>query len=418
MSGLRSVTFRCQGHADIRGTHRKTVEFTRDTEITGRATCVLGVAANFDPHSMIGFRGPVAITVTAGARTAVLRAVANPGFEPSASLVVRTSTHSTPNTIAVAADAGAADLDRELVGELGGPSVTVTVTVAELPAPSRPDRGELTVLSVPGSGLECLTAQARHLLSSADAVLTAQPKAAREVLSGAGERVSLQSPAHVDLPARFRAGERLVYLAVQGGPEDDGFVGDLGVAAVETGAAVRILPSPSLETAARMLSGAGPYLLLGTSGQARGARAEGLRAAAAAGVPAAWRDTPSTVEEGLDDIAAVLGTRPVRLWISPASTQGWVLRGSAADVREQWNRTGRPPCDLVLLVTGERPEGEAAAGAANDEVDDLLGRLLDEGVPARTLAQARASAPGRDYRSEYRRVLRVKTDRGAIGGPR
>lgn len=415
MSGLRSVTFRCQGHPEIRGTHQKTVEFTRDAEITGRATCVLGVGADFDPYSLLGFRGPVAITVAAGARTAVIHAVANPGFETSASIVVRTSRHSTPNTLAVAADTAADGLDRGFVDQLTHPGVTVTVTVSELPAPSRPERGQLTILSVQGSTPGSLTPEA---LRSADAVLAIRPAAARETLIDAGEHTSLRRPADVDAPARFRGAEHLVYLAGQDGPEGDDCVADLGTAAAATGATVRILPTPSLETAARVLGGAAPYVLLCTSRQVRGDRAGALRLAASGGMPVAWRESPSSVETALAHVEELLGTRPVRLWISPASPQGWVLRGSAADVREQWTQAGRPPGDLVLLVASEQVAAGNSAELRGHEVKDLLARLLDEGVSARTLAQALAAVPGRDYRSEYRRVLQVKSDRAATRGSR
>ena len=43
-----SVSFVCRGHRNITATHDKTLELTRDAEITRRATCVLGVASEHD----------------------------------------------------------------------------------------------------------------------------------------------------------------------------------------------------------------------------------------------------------------------------------------------------------------------------------------------------------------------------------
>src|SRR4029079_7403959 len=60
-----SVTFRCHGHPHISGSHTKTVELTRDPEVTGRATCVLGVSSEHDDRELRRLRGDVEVTLDA-----------------------------------------------------------------------------------------------------------------------------------------------------------------------------------------------------------------------------------------------------------------------------------------------------------------------------------------------------------------
>src|SRR2546429_3661098 len=132
--GQRSVAFRCRGHANVRASHLKSLEFTRADEITPRATCVLGVAADFDPALLRGLRGSLRVTIEAGGRGDVVRALANPGFGAGDRIVIRTTRHRSPETLATEADRGASRIDRDLVAALagGGP---VRVTISEEPAP-------------------------------------------------------------------------------------------------------------------------------------------------------------------------------------------------------------------------------------------------------------------------------------------
>src|SRR5207302_1566693 len=83
-----------------------------------RATCVLGVGARIegDPAGL-GF-GPVELVLEAAGRRAVVRAEANPFFDPTGGVVVRRSDLRGADTLAIDADTTAADLDRSLVAAL------------------------------------------------------------------------------------------------------------------------------------------------------------------------------------------------------------------------------------------------------------------------------------------------------------
>src|SRR3954451_5100064 len=56
-----SVTFSCHGHPNIAATHAKTLELTRDADISRRATCVLGVASDHDDRALLALRGRVEV---------------------------------------------------------------------------------------------------------------------------------------------------------------------------------------------------------------------------------------------------------------------------------------------------------------------------------------------------------------------
>ncbi|MBM7772424.1 hypothetical protein JOD54_002628 [Actinokineospora baliensis] len=123
------LRLRCRGHAEIRATHGKTLEFTSDGAITGRATCVVGVAGEVVGQAPGAVAGPIEITVSAGGITATVQALANSRWRPGASAVVRRSGQRLSNTLATDADLSSADLPRELVVALADPGAVVDVVV-------------------------------------------------------------------------------------------------------------------------------------------------------------------------------------------------------------------------------------------------------------------------------------------------
>lgn len=134
--GRRAVV-QARGHRLIRATHAKTLEITCDSTVTARATCIIGVAAEFDAAAVGLLRGPLRITVEAAGRRTSGYAVANPGFEAGHRLVVRRSDLGDPETLAVRSTLTANDLDRTAAAALADPHERVTLTLTEA-APRRP----------------------------------------------------------------------------------------------------------------------------------------------------------------------------------------------------------------------------------------------------------------------------------------
>jgi hypothetical protein len=131
------AVIRARGHRHITGTHAKTFELTPSAEITARATCVIGVGAEVDWTALASLAGPVEITVDAAGVSQTVLAEASPFWNQGESLVVRRSDFRGGDTLAIGADAGAADLDRALLQALQDPSLEVTVTVRQVG--NRPD---------------------------------------------------------------------------------------------------------------------------------------------------------------------------------------------------------------------------------------------------------------------------------------
>lgn len=163
------TTIRATGHPEIRATHDKTWELTPDTELTARATCVLGVGAVTEGGPLAG---PVELRIGAGGHSATVRAVGNPSWVPGGPAVIRRSPLRLPGTLATDADLSAADLPRDLAARLTDPATEVLVEVSAVDDP-----GTVVLLHATGPSPR-LSAE----LAAADTVL-AEDAGARALLA-------------------------------------------------------------------------------------------------------------------------------------------------------------------------------------------------------------------------------------------
>ncbi|WP_251344070.1 DUF371 domain-containing protein [Haloplanus halophilus] len=131
---------RARGHEHVAATHGSTFEVTTDDWLTPAGDCIVGIEADrapadFDDAFVDACRDPgatITLTLDVGGRTRAVRARGHPDltFESDRSAVVRTSTYVDDRTVAVGADAAAADLDRSLVSALAdGAALTLTLAV-------------------------------------------------------------------------------------------------------------------------------------------------------------------------------------------------------------------------------------------------------------------------------------------------
>ena len=121
--------FHCSGHENIRAKHTKTIEFTKDTELTPKGDCIIGVGADFDLPSVKKLRGRIRITVEVGGVEDSFRAVVNPEYADDHEMVFRRSRYQSKRTLGVSLNKGAIGLDREIVRLMKSPQARMKVTL-------------------------------------------------------------------------------------------------------------------------------------------------------------------------------------------------------------------------------------------------------------------------------------------------
>ncbi len=124
--------FHCYGHKNIRATHYKTIEFTKDLHLTAKGDCIIGVKADFDASELKKLRGKVRITVDVNGMKDTFKAVINPYFDDDHEIVFRKSTYSSKRTLGNKLNKGAHRLERAIVELMQNPHTVMKVTIEEI----------------------------------------------------------------------------------------------------------------------------------------------------------------------------------------------------------------------------------------------------------------------------------------------
>ncbi|HEX8052222.1 MAG TPA: DUF371 domain-containing protein [Thermoleophilaceae bacterium] len=199
---MGAITGTAAGHPNIRATHGKTLELTREAEIGARATCVVGVATRLDEEALAELHGRVELTLAAGGETVHVRGRLNPAFRPGDPLVVRRAPDVARNAVVVGADRAAADVARSFVAAAAS-EARIAVRVEELAHETAP--GVLVVAPAPapasGAPAEDLGQVRGHIRPKDGPVLRTDPNSVTRALQE-GQRVTLCVDLATDAEAR------------------------------------------------------------------------------------------------------------------------------------------------------------------------------------------------------------------------
>ena len=125
-------SFYCYGHENIRATHHKTLEFTKDTELSSGGTCIIGINADFDLHRLKQLSGRIKVILEVDNLVESFTAIVNPEFGDEREAVFRKSAYPSTRTLAHYLDKGAKELNREIVKLMRNRGSRMKVTITEL----------------------------------------------------------------------------------------------------------------------------------------------------------------------------------------------------------------------------------------------------------------------------------------------
>lgn len=138
--GVDVISFRAEGHENVKGTHASTFEITTDDYLTQAGDCILGINSNVAPCDLSNdFISScqqrdrrISVTLSVDSSESVIRGFGHPDltFDSERSFVFRTSSYIDDRTVMIGADKAAADINRELVRSLSaGKPVRVEMRV-------------------------------------------------------------------------------------------------------------------------------------------------------------------------------------------------------------------------------------------------------------------------------------------------
>jgi len=126
--------FHVFGHPNIKATHVKTLEFSKDQDLTERGDCIIGIRADFDIEKLKQFEKKVrVICEVTDEKGEVIRSEfkckVNPQFADAHELVLRKSGFLSDRTFGLGLNRGANHLDRRIVELLKDPNQVMVVTI-------------------------------------------------------------------------------------------------------------------------------------------------------------------------------------------------------------------------------------------------------------------------------------------------
>ena len=129
--------FTCRGHKNVRSMHENTLEFTKDTELTERGDCIIGVAADFEYFKIKEFllankESKLVFDLRVKELSCQVQCSPNLEFSDKHELVLRKGDYLSPRTLGIFANKAARDIPREVVSLMKDPQNILSVTLRAL----------------------------------------------------------------------------------------------------------------------------------------------------------------------------------------------------------------------------------------------------------------------------------------------
>ena len=115
------ISFAAFGHENVKASHKNTIEFTKDKELTPKGDCILGVNANFDLGKIKEFiknKDKLKCSVSVDGISDEFEFIPNQDFNDKHEIVFRLGEFKSDRTLGVRADKAAKHIKREIVEKL------------------------------------------------------------------------------------------------------------------------------------------------------------------------------------------------------------------------------------------------------------------------------------------------------------
>ena len=265
--------------------------------------------------------------------------------------------------------------------------------------------GKLYLVATPIGNLEDITYRAVRVLKEADLIACEDTRHTRGLLDHYGiDRPTISYHEHnetgrtPDLIARLKGGQSIAVVSDAGTPliSDPGF--RLVNQALAEGIEVVPIPGPSAILAALTASGLptdafhfGGFLPAKTS-----QRRKTLEAVREFECSLVFYETPHRILEALEDVAAVLGERPIVLTRELTKIHEEFLRGTAAEVLERLRERPSIKGEMTLVIG--KPVAAVASGIS---IPDAVNALIAGGMPRMDAMKTVARERGLSKREVY-----------------
>jgi len=128
------LKFLAYGHENITATHPTTIEITKDSELSLRGDCIIGVKANFNKKELLDFiknKKKLVIKIRVDNLEEIIECKPNPNFNDSHEIVIRKSKYLSQRTLGINSNRAASDLSNEIVKKLKNPNKVIEIIIED-----------------------------------------------------------------------------------------------------------------------------------------------------------------------------------------------------------------------------------------------------------------------------------------------
>lgn len=131
---MRSYTFEIFGHKNTQGSHKTTLEFTKDDFLTLQGDCIIGINANYKKEELLHFRGSrvkiefIQKEKTLDSFTCYIPEIISLDRN---CIVMRKSDYIDSRTFGIRSDKVANDINRDVIAALSDENSVVKVKIYE-----------------------------------------------------------------------------------------------------------------------------------------------------------------------------------------------------------------------------------------------------------------------------------------------
>lgn len=281
------------------------------------------------------------------------------------------------------------------------------------------------LVATPIGNLEDITLRALRILREVPLIAAEDTRRTRQLLHHFEIHTSTISYHDHSPPARLKmlldrlqSGDDIALVTDAGTPSISDPGHGLVRAAIDRNIPVISIPGPSAVLTALVASGlpSHAFIFEGFLPRQRAARTAVLNRLQGETRTTVFFEAPHRVHKTLQEMAKVLGDRPVAVARELTKIFEEIWRGSLAQSVERWNGDQRG--EFVIVLGGDEPtDGSPAIPAANgknllagapssDDLQLLLNRLVAEGMTRRDAARTAAATLGVPFRHAYRATLK------------
>lgn len=129
------IYFNACGHANIRASHKNTIEFTKDKELGVRGDCILGINADFDLKRIkeyIKGKNKLKIKIAVDNISDEFECIPNQKFNDKNEMVFRLGEFASERTLGLRCSKAAKHIKREIIEKMKEPGKRMKVFISSL----------------------------------------------------------------------------------------------------------------------------------------------------------------------------------------------------------------------------------------------------------------------------------------------